>query len=265
VTAIATGYGHPDAGAPGANVGCRPTGEHPFPVVLVHGTVLNQNNNWQAVAPTLADAGYCVFSLTYGQTWYSGGSGGVGDVYASARQLAAFVDHVLTSTGAAKVDLVGHSQGGTVDRVYLKYAGGQTKVHNVVGMAPVNADVPGVSGLAGLLAHVPGASAVIGLGCPACKQLTDPHLFAALNNPWTYPDVRYTNIVSVHDEFITPYTIAFLPPGQQVSNQLVQSVCPDDHVGHADLVYDRDVVQMLLNALDPAHPGPVHCSRGLPL
>jgi hypothetical protein len=50
---------------------CRPSSAHPDPVVLVHGALANQNIASEALALTLANAGYCVFTFTYGQTWYS--------------------------------------------------------------------------------------------------------------------------------------------------------------------------------------------------
>ena len=50
-----------DADPPGANIwSCRPSAAHPEPVVLVHGTGGNKNDNWQTFAPLLADNGYCV-------------------------------------------------------------------------------------------------------------------------------------------------------------------------------------------------------------
>lgn len=85
-------------------------------MVLVHGTFENQDDNWQAIAPTLANDGYCVYAFTYGQTWYSGGLGGVADVYSSAHRLGSFIQTVLSATRVKQVDLVGHSQGGMLPR-----------------------------------------------------------------------------------------------------------------------------------------------------
>src|SRR3954466_13939258 len=51
---------------PGSNdPGCKPTAAHPSPVVLVHGTFLNQTS-WLTLSPQIKAAGYCVFSLDYG-------------------------------------------------------------------------------------------------------------------------------------------------------------------------------------------------------
>ena len=129
---------HPGSSPPGSNDwNCRPSAAHPYPVVLVHGTFGNMTDSWQALSPLLANNGYCVFALDYG------GSPGnqiqaTGDIPTSATQLGAFVGRVLDATGATKVDVVGHSQGGMMPRWYIKFLGGDQTVHELVGLAPSN-------------------------------------------------------------------------------------------------------------------------------
>ncbi|GAB2646451.1 hypothetical protein ABI214_14020 [Prescottella soli] len=60
-------FTNPGGSAAGSNDwSCRPSVEHPNPVVLVHGTGANRLNMGTTFAPLLANEGYCVFALTYG-------------------------------------------------------------------------------------------------------------------------------------------------------------------------------------------------------
>ena len=264
VTATAAGVAL-DVPPAGANLPCTPSAAHPQPVVLLHGVFQNQNMAWQALAPTLANDGYCVYTMTYGQTLYSGNLGAIGDLSTSAAEVSTFVNHVLSSTGAAQIDLVGYSEGGYVARLYLKNYGSQ-HVSKYVGISPVNSDPATISGILTLAYQIPGAAALVGVACPACEALSTQPAFTALNTPTaTFPDVTYTDIATTTDEVATPYHLSFLPAGPNVTNETVQSFCPDDTVGHLGMPYDTTTVQLALNALDPADAQPVPCDQGFPL
>src|SRR5688500_2790954 len=104
--------GMPDANAPGTNDWtCKPSAAHPRPVVLVHGTGGNQSTNWQTYGPLLKNNGYCVFALTYGALsapYPVNALGGMASMRTTAVELGHFIDRVLASTGAGKVDILGH-------------------------------------------------------------------------------------------------------------------------------------------------------------
>lgn len=252
------------ASPPGANDwSCKPSAAHPYPVVLVHGTLGNMADSWNALSPLLKNNGYCVFALNYGgslfdtQILY-----GVGDIPTSAQQLGAFIDKVLTSTGAAKVDIVGHSQGGMMPRYYMKFDGGAAKVDTLVGLSPSNHGTT-LFGLTALMAASPTVSP--GGSFPAAtQQVTGSAFLQKLNAGGdTLPGVHYTVIETRYDEVVTPYQSEFLS-GSNVTNELVQSSCALDFAEHLAIIYDHVALRLTLNALDPAHAQRPACSVVLP-
>jgi triacylglycerol esterase/lipase EstA (alpha/beta hydrolase family) len=264
------GYSHtsPTASPPGANDWtCRPSAAHPQPVVLVHGTFADMSNSWQAISPLLHNHGYCVFALNYGANGGSDAIGvyGVGDIAQSAQQLAAFVDEVLAATGAAKVDVVGHSQGGMMPRYYLKNLGGASKVQALVGLSPSNHGTT-LNGLFTLAGYFPGAEGFTGALCPACEQQRagSPFITALNAGGETVPGIRYTVIQSRYDTVVTPYDSAFLSGGE-VTNITLQDQCPLDFGEHLSMPYDHIVGADVLTALDPAHPVRPACTPVLPV
>jgi triacylglycerol esterase/lipase EstA (alpha/beta hydrolase family) len=264
------GYAHtsPTASPPGANdFACKPTAAHPRPVVLVHGTFADMSNSWQAISPLLKNNGYCVFALNYGDYNGSGAIGvyGVDDIPTSAAELNAFVDKVLAATGAAEVDLVGHSQGGMMPRYYLKYLGGAAEVHTLVGLSPSNHGTT-LDGLFVLSNFFPGANQFTGALCPACEQQRAGSAFiTGLNSGGdTVPGVDYTVIQTRFDQVVTPYTSAFLS-GSNVKNILLQNQCILDLGDHLSMPYDHIVGADVLTALDPAHPKGFLCTPIAPI
>ena len=174
----------PDTPPPGANNwSCQLTAAHPDPVILVHGTFANMDDNWQAASPLLANNGYCVYAFNYGGTSSTSPIQGVGDIAASAAQLATFVNTVLAATGASKVDLVGHSQGGMMPRYYLNFLGGASKVNDFVALAPSNygTTLDGITELASLLDASSAINGTLSEVCEACVQQEQGSAFLATN------------------------------------------------------------------------------------
>lgn len=259
---------HPTASPPGANDWtCKPTAAHPQPVVLVHGTFADMSNSWQAISPLLKNNGYCVFALNYGDYNGSGAIGvyGIDDIPTSAGELNAFVDKVRAATGAAEVDLVGHSQGGMMPRYYLKYLGGASEVRALVGLSPSNHGTT-LNGLFVLSNFFPGANQFTGALCPACEQQRYNSAFITNLNAGgeTVPGVDYTVIQTRYDTVVTPYTSAFLS-GPNVRNILLQNQCVLDFGDHLSMPYDHIVGADVLTALDPANPRKPICTPIAPI
>ncbi|MEW1565926.1 alpha/beta fold hydrolase [Streptomyces sp. NPDC093509] len=243
------------------NYSCKPSAAHPRPVVLVHGTFGNSVDNWLALAPYLTSRGYCVFSLDYGQLPGVPLFNGLGPIDKSAAQLQVFVDKVLAATGAAKADLVGHSQGGMMPRYYLKFLGGAAKVNALVGIAPDNHGTT-LSGLANLLPYFPGAADLLSSATPGlADQVAGSAFLTKLNAGGdTVPGVHYTVIATKYDEVVTPYTSQFLS-GSDVHNVLLQNLCGLDLSEHVAIgIVDRIAYHEVANALDPAHASATTCA-----
>jgi triacylglycerol lipase len=220
------------------DAGCRPPAQHPFPVVLIHGTFAA--TDWGVIGPALAQRGYCVFTFNYGDL-------GTGEIAVSAKQLKTFVDELLSRTRANKVSLVGHSEGGMMPRYYIRFLGGAKKVDDLVGLAPSNHGTQSPLTLEGAA-----------LGCTACAEqeaFGSPFL-ARLNDGTEAPGpVDYTVVATAYDAVVIPYTSAFLSgPPSRVTNVTLQNACDGDFAGHLGITTDPVALQWVENAL--GRPGP---------
>jgi len=253
----------------GGNNGCKPSSSHPYPVVLVHATLADEGSNWVTLAPLLANNGYCVYAFNYGATWLSWEVwpfigprvDGLNHIEHSAEELRSFVNNVLSKTGASKVNLVGHSQGGMMPNYYIKFLGGATKVNELIGLSPSNHGTT-LSGLTKLLEVFPFASKIVSglLEFWGAASLPDQEVGSAFikklfgSGEPVVSGVRYVVIQTTHDEVVTPYTNAFLS-GSNVTNITIQNQCSGDPVAHIGMFDDSPVMQNVLNQLSSSPNG----------
>jgi triacylglycerol esterase/lipase EstA (alpha/beta hydrolase family) len=269
-TAVSNFFFSPNAVAGANNWSCKPSAAHPTPVVLVHATGVNLGANWAALSPMLANAGYCVFAFNYGMTWLSGGRvGGLGEISASAKTMQSFVNKVLSYTGASKVDVVGHSQGGMMPNYYIKFLGGASKVRTFIGLSPSNhgtsfngivtlgADL----GLLGFTSLVLWTAGLQGLSQQMAGSTFQKNLFASGD---TVAGPRYVVIQTKYDHVVTPYQTSFLNGAENIT---IQDQCPYDWVGHVGMFTDSPVLQNVMNELGSNTAGfKANCSGyGVPL
>ncbi|MGY3518105.1 esterase/lipase family protein [Micromonospora sp. PTRAS2] len=174
---------------------------------------------------------------------------GFGDIADSARAFSAYVDQVRAATGAARVDLVAHSEGGLVSRYLIRNLGGGTKVGRYVSLGTPHygtyvADIAKFLGLGSCL------------GIVACQQMAIGSSFlTALNDGDDTPgDVRWTAVRTLQDELVRPVDNATLADG--ATNVLIQSWCPLRLVGHLGLVLDGTTYTVVRGALtdSPVRP-----------
>jgi triacylglycerol esterase/lipase EstA (alpha/beta hydrolase family) len=209
--------------------------DEPDPVVVVNGT-FGPAFFYEPLAKRLRhdDHEAFIFELT---------NLGTSDIADTARDLAAFVDDVRARTGAGKVDLVGHSQGGLVARQYVKYLGGDSTVDSLVSLGAPHYGTA-VANLAGFFG---GGDC---LGIVACQQMAVGSEFVnALNDgDDTIGSVRYTNLYTSLDELVRPVANAALADG--ATNVRIQSQCPLRPVEHVGLALDGTVYSGIHDALN---------------
>ncbi len=225
----------PGISPPGANdFACRSTA-HPVPVILVHGTFGDMTASWNLFSPALVQSGYCVFALDLVKR-------GMAPIDQSADKLAAFIDEVRTKTGAAKVSLVGHSQGGMLGRYVARFRGKLDVIDDIVGLAPSSHGTTN-----------PLAPPLGGIGCRACAEQAAGSAFMKKLNAGEEapPPPSYTVVSTKEDEVVTPYKSQALAGA---TNVVLQAACPDDVTDHVGIVYDPVALQWTLNALGRTGP-----------
>lgn len=222
-TAVAVALPTPSAGAVGRD-----------PVIIVAGTFSPALANEPLAARMRADSfDVSIFELP---------TLGTQDINLTALALNAFADGVRARTGAARVDLVGHSQGGLVARSYVKSYGGATEVDSLITLGTPNrgtftANLASFLGFGNCLAVV------------ACTQIAagSSYLNALNAGDDTIGSVRYTTFRTLNDELVRPVDNATLFDG--ATNVLIQSKCWLRVVGHVGLILDGTVYSGIRQAL----------------
>ena len=206
----------------------------PDPVIIVNGTG-GPAFYYEPLRTRLQANGYraWIFELT---------NLGTGDIRNTARDLARFVATVRAQTGAAKVDLIGHSQGGLVARQYVRFEGGAGIVDSVITFGSPNHGT-----LAANLAQLFTLGTCAGI--VACEQMTVGSSFLATLNAGdeSYGAPHYTSLYTVYDEVVYPYWTSALGGG--ATNVAIQAQCPLRYVEHVAGIHDGTVFSGFLDAL----------------
>ncbi|KAK5632346.1 hypothetical protein RRF57_008060 [Xylaria bambusicola] len=255
-------------GAPANNFSCTSSRN---PVVMLHGLSASREVDLNLLQYELNNRGYCTFSLTYGAHPIPSWIGGLDDMTKSAKQIAGFIHEVKQKTGATKVDIVGHSEGG-VQSIYVPMTqdGIADIVEHIVALGPAvhGATYFGFTDLwytGGDLTRALVGQLLDVVGCPACEQLAVDGL---VTNQFTQaakiaqPGNKVTVIGSTKDTLVPVEVSTIDEP--DVNNVLVQTTCPDDPVGHAGLAWDRSVWRLIVNALEETDEEVYKCEQGLP-
>ncbi|KAI1075678.1 alpha/beta-hydrolase [Whalleya microplaca] len=254
-------------GAPANDFACKSKRN---PVVLLHGLSANREVDLNMLQWELNRRGYCAFSQTYGAHGAVSWIGGLRSMADSAKDIAAFIREVKDKTGARKVDLVGHSEGG-VQALYvpMAQAGISGIVEHVVALGPAvhGARYFGFTDLwyiGGEATRKIAKLVVDTLGCPACEDMaTDGAIYKAFKSAKkiVQDGNKATVIMSRSDTLVAPDVSKIEEKG--VNNVYVQDICPDDKVGHAGLMWDKSVWRLIFNALEENKDEVFKCEKGL--
>lgn len=188
----------------------------PRPVIVLHGYAMNRAN-FLPLAVRLRRAGLGpIFGFEY---WT------LGRTAAAARQLRWFVDEVRAATGAAEVDMIGHSMGGVVGRYYVSLAGGDGVVRNLITLGSP---------------HFGTEISAIGVGHPTRELVLGSALLTRLAAAPPPARTRVTVVWSRGDAMV-PGARQLAVPGAEII------MFPD--LGHVALLGSRRVARALIAVL----------------
>ena len=191
-------------------------GHGPRPIIVLHGYAMNRAN-FVPLAYRLARAG---LGPVIGFEYWT-----LGRTAAAARQLGWFVDEVRARTGAAEVDLIGHSMGGVVSRYYVALAGGDPHVRNLITLGSP---------------HQGTDLSAIGIGHANRELYTGSKLLSRLA---AAPPPRHTRLT-----VISSLADALVPGGRQQPLPGAETVMFDD-LGHVALLTTRRVADVVIARL----------------
>lgn len=186
------------------------TPRHDVPVLYVHGIHSNRSAFYDS-AQELQSRGYWVWAHDYGKMFFPGlyGTGELDDMVA---QLARNIDDVVETTGSPRVDIIAHSQGGNLVKLYM-HAHGPEKVRRVVAMgSPFHGtDVNGMARWFNpVIARFPKLLKLVA-SPSAVQQLTGSPMEIGLDSiPDTHPGVTYTSLYSRREHLATPTSTSIL-------------------------------------------------------
>lgn len=195
------------------------------PVLLVHGTAVTTEEDWGwNYLDALPEQGFDVCAVELPDR-------ALGDIQEAALHVVDAIRHVHRVSGEP-VDVLGHSQGGLEPRWAVKWwADAPEMVDDLVTLASPHHGTYSADYLC------------VGECPPAVWQMQHGSDFlSALNRHDETPGrIDYTSVYSLTDDLVQPASTAELGdagPEQDVSNVLIQDLCPGRPVHHAGIVHD---------------------------
>jgi len=197
-------------GLPGARV------RGPRPIVVVHGYAMNRAN-FVPLAARLARAG---LGPVIGFEYWS-----LGKTASAARRLGRFIDEIRVATGAAEVDVIGHSMGGVVGRYYVTLGGGDGIVRNLITIGTPHSGTD---------------LSALGIGRPAHELLFGSSLLTRLE---TAPRPRHTRTTVIWSR-----VDALVPGAHDAHLDGVDEMVVEDR-GHLSMLVSKRVADAIIQRL----------------
>lgn len=264
VSSMATQAKYTNPSPINTNVACTPApGENP--VIFIHGMAANFYQSFASFAPYMVDQGKCVYGMNYGA--FNGdegteGSSLVGSVPGAAAlapmesclaQVSEQIERVKQNTGAAEVDLVGYSEGGSLAVAYAKQVQGQG-VGTIVTLAGVlrGTSMLGLSNAANGLENAgssvnPAVGKIMGPGAADLLEHSD-FMVKLREGGLEVPGVRYVAISTLFDEAATPLSNTQFSSGDH-QNIVLQEGCVQDRSDHLGITFSPRAYALTANAL----------------
>lgn len=236
----------------------RPSKDKPWPVILIHGTGTTKGS-WQELGADLRRDGWAVFAPDFGHR-------ATGELAESVAQIGAYIDAVIKVTGAEKVILVGHSQGGALARAWMRFSGGYLKVKHLVSITAPNHGTT-MGGIAGQVLKTPIAESAMQslistwFGGSGFELIAGSEFIEDLNAKGDLdPGVTYTCIATHFDVVIQPPESCFLygdrlADKDRVRNLWIDDIDPAAVIPHEQMPHDRRVRRVIRSELQRVADG----------
>ena len=212
-------------------VGAQPVQAAGNPVLVVAG-LTETTSQLQTILDRLSADGFTAVGMQL-----PGAIPGCGDIAQSSQAVATKAQQLKSQTGAAKIDVIGHSEGGLERRYFIKNLGGASIVQHYVSL--------------GTPQHGTDAANAFGSAfCTAVGQMaTNSTFLNTLNSPTDVPaGPAYTALGTTRDTLVTPAPQAsFLRDGG--TSAAVQTFCPNDTTSHVGLLSDAPTYLLARSAL----------------
>jgi triacylglycerol lipase len=185
------------------------------PILFIHGRG-GDISNWDDMITRFKDDGWPNSSL-YAYNFQNSVVCTEQQNINNANQIKQWVDDILSSTEAQKVDIVAHSMGGISSRYYIKFIADLNKIDDYVTLGSPHHGSPTQDCVYSydtpttfMITLNEGDETPGGILDDAIGDRIDPYLGVTYNGTHIPGNISYTSIYSADDQIVTPYNTSYL-------------------------------------------------------